>query len=254
MRNEVGPDTALDCADGGDESQRRFRYQINYTALKILQLLLDETEVSAVYCEQIEDVLLEKKDGRFVGIQVKTKQLDQAPFRSGDPAIINTLARFCVREARFPGCFESFVIATNFVFFKGDGPEDLRKILDCAKTNPALDGHGARSKHRKYFDALAHTAKVDQSLAISTLGKVSLEERMTGISHNATRALPPPKSSNLARPMVRRCWRSFVPKPSRQLSLKRKAYSAAVPSILSAPPACLPRNASSGLAKRSRAR
>ena len=80
MLDEVGPGAALDGTDGGDESQRRFRYQINYAALKILQLLLDETEVSAVYCEQIEDVLLEKKDGRFVGMFRIVRSCDELRF------------------------------------------------------------------------------------------------------------------------------------------------------------------------------
>ncbi len=44
--------------DPGDEVQRRFRYQINYAALKALQMLAPDSKVRSVYCEHLEDVLL----------------------------------------------------------------------------------------------------------------------------------------------------------------------------------------------------
>jgi len=98
--------------DPGAEVQRRFRYQINYTALKALQTLLPASTVRNVYCEHLEDVLIEGIDGRFTGIQVKTRELDQPPFRISDKSISGALKRFCVRDARYPGQFERFILAT----------------------------------------------------------------------------------------------------------------------------------------------
>ena len=74
MSAQDSPATIDDLADGGDEVQRRFRYQINYCALKALQLLRPTAEFCAIYCEHIEDLLIESLDGAFIGIQIKTRE------------------------------------------------------------------------------------------------------------------------------------------------------------------------------------
>ena len=86
--------------DPGDEVQRRFRYQINYAALKALQMLAPDTSVRSVYCEHLEDVLVEGANGFFTGIQVKTRELDQPQLRLSDKAVSGALKRFCVRDGR----------------------------------------------------------------------------------------------------------------------------------------------------------
>jgi hypothetical protein len=136
----------MSAPDAGDETQRRFRYQINYTALKALQILRTESDVLAVYCEHLEDVLVEHADGSLTGIQVKSRELDQKPFRSSDGTVQNALARFCVRAARYPGRFRRFVLATNFVFFSGDGVEDVGNILKRCRDNPRQEGVEPRDR------------------------------------------------------------------------------------------------------------
>ncbi len=167
--------------DSGDETQRRFRYQINYTALKALQILKTGSDVSAVYCEHLEDLLVEHADGSLSGIQVKSRELDQKPFRSSDGSVRNALARFCVRAARYPGRFRGFVLATNFVFFAGDGVEDVRNILKRCRDNPRHEGVGTRDKIVAYLKTLAAAAKVPVQAVADTLAVVALEERKTGI-------------------------------------------------------------------------
>lgn len=70
--------------DPGDEVQRRFRYQINYAALKALQILAPDAAVRSVYCEHLEDVLVEGINALFTGIQIKTRELNQPQFRLSD--------------------------------------------------------------------------------------------------------------------------------------------------------------------------
>jgi Cap4 dsDNA endonuclease len=136
----ASPAHTSEFADAGDEVQRRFRCQINYSALKALQLLATEVSIRAIYCEQVEDLLIERLDGKFVGIQIKTRDLNQGPFKSSDEPIVRALSRFCVRDARFRGWFALFILATNFAFYESNGPDDLRKILSCVQNNPTLAG------------------------------------------------------------------------------------------------------------------
>jgi Cap4 dsDNA endonuclease len=145
----------MSAPDAGGETQRRFRYQINYTALKALQILKAGSDVSAVYCEHLEDLLVEHSDGGLTGIQVKSRELDQKPFRSSDASVRNALIRFCVRAAGYPGRFRRFILATNFVFFTGDGAEDVRNILKRCRDNPRHEGIGTRDKIVAYLKAVA---------------------------------------------------------------------------------------------------
>lgn len=167
--------------DTGDEVQRRFRYQINYAALKALQMLAPDAEVRSVYCEHIEDVLVEGPNGLFTGIQVKTRELDQPQFRLSDKAISGALKRFCVRDARYPGQFERFILATNFVFRDNDTSDEVGTMLNCCRENPSLDGIGPRHKVRKCLAEFAESTSMAIEDVIAALGKVRLEERRTGI-------------------------------------------------------------------------
>jgi hypothetical protein len=181
MTAQDSPATIDDFSDGGDEVQRRFRYQINYCALKALHLLRPTSEFCAIYCEHIEDLLIESLDGTFIGIQIKTRELDRGHFRSNETTIVNALCRFCVRDARFPKWFSAFILATNFVFFKGDGVDDLRNVLACARKDPTLASRGPRDRIRKYLQGLAEHTKLSVEAVIGTLAKLSLEERHTGV-------------------------------------------------------------------------
>jgi hypothetical protein len=175
------PANVIDKTDRGDDIQRRFRYQTNYCVLKALQLLAAETQFLAIYCEQIEDLLVELSNGRFCGIQIKTRELDQAPIKANDDVAIAALARFCIKDAQFPGQFESFILVTNFVFFRGSGGDAIRNVLECARDNPRLEGLTGRHLLRKNIEAITKHSNLPIESVVSTLEKVRLEERKTGI-------------------------------------------------------------------------
>jgi len=181
MMRQQGPATATGGADGGDEVQRRFRYQVNYGALKALQLLAVEAHLAAIYCEHIEDLLLEQDDGKFIAIQIKTRELNQQPFKSTEQTVITALSRFCIRGARFPHWFAGFILATNFVFYEGEGVDELRNILACARKDPTLAVLGPRDRIRRYFQDLGARTKLPVTAVVGTLARLTLEERRTGI-------------------------------------------------------------------------
>lgn len=175
------PAEATDSDDRGDEVLRRFRYQITYTALKALGLLRAETEMAAIYCEQIEDLLVEKTNGRFVAVQIKTRELDQGPIKSSDETVTGALAHFCRRDRMFPGRLEAFILATNLAFFEGAGSEDIRNILKCAREDPGMDGLTPRHSVRRYVKKFAEGLGYPVGDVMATLAKVSIEERKIGI-------------------------------------------------------------------------
>lgn len=180
---------AMSMADRGDETQRRFKYQINYTALKALQLLRDPVDFIAIYCEHIEDLLVEYNDGLLTGIQVKSRELDQNHLKASDETVRGTLIRFCLRDAGFPNRFKSFIFATNFVFYSSETPDNVKIVLSycCGCPVPAkikID------RIVKYLEKLAKEAGLTQAQVVSTLAKVRLEERRTGIDQPDIELMP----------------------------------------------------------------
>lgn len=175
------PAEATDSEDRGDEVLRRFRYQITYTALKALGLLRAGTDMVAIYCEQIEDLLVEKRNGNFVAIQIKTRELDQGAIKSSDATVTGALAHFCRRDRMFPGRLDGFVLATNLAFFEGTGSEDIRVVLKCAREDPGMANLGPRHSVRRYIRDFANGLRYPVGDVMATLAKVSIEERKVGI-------------------------------------------------------------------------
>lgn len=126
----------LDEDDPGDETARRFRYQWTWAAIACCQLLDPLELCDEIFCEHHEDILVKLSDGRFRGVQVKTRDSTQDAWRIGDEGVDKSLARFCHLEQQFPGQFESFRFLTNHSLFSGANGKDLQFVLkqcrDCS--------------------------------------------------------------------------------------------------------------------------
>ncbi len=131
------PDAHLAEGDPGDDTARRFAYQHSYAAVLACGLLDDTLGISELFCEHHEDVLLKHTNGTFSGVQVKTRDLGQDPWKATDRAIVGALTRFASLEHRFPGQFREFVIATNHSFLTGKRTRtDLPYVLSLARSAP----------------------------------------------------------------------------------------------------------------------
>ena len=128
--------------DGGSKTLERYRYQITYAAIKSLSLLEEKTEISAVYCEHIEDIVLEKIDGKRIAIQVKTKDDYEIKktFTSNDESVIEAIKNFIKHdlkwhELKLPDYqFEKYIIVTNCGFSnKPNNKNNLKYLLKLAK-------------------------------------------------------------------------------------------------------------------------
>lgn len=175
------PTDVIDEIDRGDDVLRRFRFQIGYVALKAISLLGADCMAICIYCEHHEDALIELVNGKFIGTQIKTREVGLPPFKSSDSQIVSALVRFCKEDAVYPGQFEGFCLATNGVFFKGEGADDPRNLIACARDNPQLAGLSRRHSLRQAFESIATAAAVPLASAVNTIAKLQLDEGQTGI-------------------------------------------------------------------------
>jgi len=113
----INPASTPPAEDGGADTQRRFRHQACYIAILSLGLLDDEGPLKELYCEHHDDVILQMKSGSFKAVQLKTRLVGGVPFKSGDAEVFSSLRRFAALEAKFPGRFESYLLASNVGFW-----------------------------------------------------------------------------------------------------------------------------------------
>jgi hypothetical protein len=113
----LNPASTPPAEDVGADTQRRFRHQACYTAMLSLGLLNDEGPLKELFCEHHDDVILQMKSGSFKAVQLKTRLVGGVPFKSGDAEIVSSLRRFVALEAKFPGHFESYLLASNVGFW-----------------------------------------------------------------------------------------------------------------------------------------
>ena len=180
------PTNTLSTNDSGDDTQRRYRYQAFYAAIISLELLNEATEFEEIFCEHHEDVLIRKKNGKFIGIQVKTRNYGQEPFKADDKQIINSLYRFVEQDIEFPNFYEKFIIATNYTFWavKKKNSRNLSYLLSLAQDayveKPARL-HLGLSKCVKQIQELLEKkgfAKIDNYFILNVLQKVHLQESL----------------------------------------------------------------------------
>lgn len=138
----IAPDKTLSATDPGDDTQRRYRYQAVYAAIISLDLLDEESEFEEIFCEQHEDTLVKKKDGTFIGIQVKTRAPGRELFKSNDESVIKSLKRFVELSVEYPNHFSRFVLATNYAFWsEKKNSSNLRYLLKLAKEAVETDSN-----------------------------------------------------------------------------------------------------------------
>lgn len=181
MSQQRTPLNTLSKNDPGDEVQRRFRYQAGYAAIVSLSLLDKNSDFDAVYCEHHEDTLIQQKDGKFIGVQVKTRQVGLAPFKSDDRQIIESLKRFIEIEIEYPSYFSRFVLATNHGFWsEKKNMKNLAYLLESAKRVFVENNDGEERGLNNFIKTLK--AKFDPNVDLTkidilrTLCKVELQD------------------------------------------------------------------------------
>jgi len=138
--NNVPPKTLLNSLsqnDPGDDTQRRYRYQAFYTALLSLEFCSTnpDLDIDELFCEHHEDTLVRLSTGKFIGVQVKTRQSGKEPFKSDDRQILSSIVRFTNLYIEYPKEFCRFVIATNYAFWtERKNGKNLPHLLELVKS------------------------------------------------------------------------------------------------------------------------
>jgi hypothetical protein len=163
----------LSKTDPGDDMQRRLRYQASYGASLCLELLVDDHDASEVFCEHHEDFLVKIKDGRYVGVQVKTRLPGEGPFKTGDEPVKNALSRFVELDLKFPNQFFRFLLVANCDFYDGAKLEtNLAYVLEIIRTRPNPRFTGTM---KSLIDEIRKAHKCKKRAVLDTFKKVQLQ-------------------------------------------------------------------------------
>lgn len=176
---ERPPDEVVDRDDAGDETAKRFQYQYAYAATMCTLLLADSTGIVAVFCEHHEDVLLKHSDGRFTGIQVKTRANDQPVWKTSDEPVRKAFSRFAKLENRFPGQFREFEFATNHPCHRANNGSSIGFVL--SEVARAADLASATSVVAREVRKISALAGLPDAVVFSALKKTRLNQELPKI-------------------------------------------------------------------------
>jgi hypothetical protein len=163
------PEDTVACGDPGDETANRYRFQWTWAAVVCCMLLDDTEDVEEVFCEHHEDVLLKHRDGSFTGQQVKTRGVNQPPWKARDEAVLSACARFAKLEAEYPERFRRFCFLTNHQLHAAKNAQDLSHVLQSI-TSAATVAH-LRSNVASWVRRVARDAEVTESTAFAAMSK-----------------------------------------------------------------------------------
>jgi hypothetical protein len=177
-------DTTVDSKDRGDDTLRRFKFQLTYAGIVSLSLLDNSSGVCEVFCEHHEDILVKLINGQFIGVQVKTRDLGLGPFETETESIWNCLKKFVALESRFPGRFLRFTIVSNAGFYNAkESVKNLKWIVGHAKGGNGSEMLKPRSKTKTAINRLAKECKCSATDVISVLAKIELKGDAAPLNH-----------------------------------------------------------------------
>ena len=162
--------------DPGDETSRRFRYQWTWAAI-VCCLLFDSTQdCIELFCEHHEDILLKLRNGKYRGLQVKTRDMAQGPWKTGEDVVDAALVRFCKLEREFPDQFDSYRFLTNHPLFSGRNGKDLRYVLERLHVASSLAE--CQTGIARYVRKIAGMASCSEDVALSALKKTTADDSL----------------------------------------------------------------------------
>lgn len=165
-------------SDPGDDIQSRFRYQGICAALYSLSMLDENTNIESLYCEHYEDILIKMVDGKYIGIQVKTRNIQLGPFTANDDVIVGSLCGFVKIEKDFPGLFFQYTLTSNCGFWgKKKNNSNLNYIIniikECKNCHEAIKNQDCA----KIFQKINESTGYDEDIIFETLRKVKTDKK-----------------------------------------------------------------------------
>lgn len=165
------PDSQIAQSDPGDETASRYRYQWCYAAIVCCVLLDDTQDVSEVFCEHHEDILLKHECGTFSGLQVKSRASEQPVWKTSDPALLSAFARFASLESQFPGQFREYRFLTNHPLHSANNAQSITHILKLVREAITIDDMPGIAAG--FVKRIADLAACSKEVAFQALKKAS---------------------------------------------------------------------------------
>ena len=174
--DEPAPTQVTNPSDPGDETLARYRYQCTYAAIMCCALLSDFEDVCQVYCEQFEDILLQHDDGRFTGVQIKTRASTQNVWKANDSDLRQAFANFVKHDSRFSRYFRAYRFLTNHPLHSASNGQDVNYVLDDIRDAASLDA--LRPATSRFLHAVAALADESAETTLLALKKSSVDDRL----------------------------------------------------------------------------
>ncbi len=172
MSEQPTPANSAPAEDFGAETSHRFGYQDAWSSILACSLLEESAEFTELYCEHHEDILLRLTNGKFKGVQVKTRNLSADPWKTNDDEIIKTISRFALLDSQFPDLFEEFILATNHFFYEAlQNGQNLPHVLSTAKET--INDTKIPASIKRLISRLSKTTKLSDTEILGTLKKTS---------------------------------------------------------------------------------
>src|SRR5690606_5550904 len=107
------PTQTYDVSDPGDDMQRRIRYQHCYGLILFCEAEKKKIDCRSIWFEHLEDILLEKNNGKFNFYQVKTRESTLGKWKMSDEDLVKSIKRFCKFEHEYGGLSDGFFFVSN---------------------------------------------------------------------------------------------------------------------------------------------
>lgn len=231
MNEGYSPGTVLDEFDPGDDTLARYKYQCSTAAINCVRLLTDGSNVIRVVCENFEDLLIETPDGKYIGLQVKTKRLDLEPFRATDAVILKSFARFCKLDQQFPSQFKAFDFSTNHRFWgNSENEKNLPWLLNKLKERRTVKRLPKTNPIRKFVQKLCIETEFTEDQIVATLCKTVLNSRLEPVdaidyrvreavgTYSGTSELTLSQNAKLAEELVNMTFQASSKRPSGEIT------------------------------------
>lgn len=209
VSSDSSPENISSADDRGDEIARRFAYQWSYAAIIACGGLDSRSTIAEVFCEHHEDILVKLRTGKFIGIQVKTRQTDGDPFRASDEQVAGAVAKFAKLEHLFSSFFDQYRLATNHHFVSGrKNGTCLPYLIELATQTSNVDAMQAILD--RYVGSVARRADVSHSDTLSALKKTVCDASL-------------PKLENIKQELCDAIHESYMPAREATLGILRQA-------------------------------
>ena len=128
----IDPVLAEYISDRGDETQRNFMYQHSYGAMLLIAGASATKPFASVWCEHLEDLLVQNADGDFEAYQVKTRQPELGAWVNNSDDIKKSFKRFVALNKKFGQRIIKYNFVSNTTCF--DCGEEVK--IETLKTSP----------------------------------------------------------------------------------------------------------------------